>query len=137
MSRVISSAWLILLLMFAKLKGKHFYLNTQIKTLYKTTNTCPKGTKLANLDNLRDWNAASEYVIQRLGPNEAVWIRSGLGWKGVGNEHWSLITPNYDKNCHFPPKNLNEFCIPFKRTRLSSSYNYNAKLPSLCELDQS
>lgn len=113
---------------------KVFYLDPSRLTFYNSKSSCPRGYRLAILDSPQDWLKAGELALNLLGYQKAVWIRYGLGWRGVGNERWSLVTPNTPNSCPFPPKDLKSFCVPFYRFRLSSNRKrIQPKLPSLCE----
>lgn len=130
---------LIFLLSFAVIfkvisSSKQLYLDpTNLKT-YNSNSSCPRGYRLAVLDDPKDWKEASKLALRALGHQKAAWIQFGLGWRGIGNERWSILTPKPSNSCHFPPKDLKSFCIPIYHFRLSPNRNPNhPKLPSICE----
>lgn len=129
---------ILLLLIAAAFKAitsaKRLYLNPTHLTTYNSDSSCPRGYRLAVLDDPKDWKAASQLALGTLGHEKAVWIRFGLGWRGVGNERWSIITPKPKNSCHFPPIDLKSFCIPVYHFRLSPNRKPKCpKLPSICE----
>ena len=116
------------------LASKTFYLDPRHVTTFNSEFSCPPGYGLAILDDPEDWKAASELALKVLGYNKSAWIRFGQGWRGIGNERWSLITPKPPNSCQFPPKDLKSFCVPVDRFRLSPETNSKApKKPSICE----
>lgn len=122
---------LLILVCFSS-RNLMFLINKRL-SFYNDTSNCPASYRLANLDNLEDWNRAGQLAFEKLGANKIAWIRSGLGFKGLGNERWSLITQKRQSDCNnFPPKSLKSFCVPFKRPRLSPDL-INSKFPSICE----
>lgn len=125
---------LSVLVLLTSISGKQLYLNPNHLTTYLSHSSCPSGYRLAILDDPKDWNSASQLALRVLGPQKAAWIRYGLGWRGIGNERWSIITPIPSNSCHFPPKDLKSFCIPIHHFRLSPNLKPNQpKLPSICE----
>lgn len=113
---------------------KILLLDSERKTTYMAKSSCPDGYKLANLTDPKDWDNAVKLATDTLGPDQSVWIRSGLGWRGLGNEHWTLITAKPKGSCPFPPKSIKEFCVPFDRPRLSPRWDgHTTMLQSVCE----
>ena len=111
-----------------------FYLNIRQETIYNDKSSCPEGYRLAQLDDPEDWEKATKLALESLGHEKSVWIRYGLGWRGVGNERWSIITPKKNGSCPFPPKDLESFCVPLRRPKLSPNWHgKRLKLPSICE----
>lgn len=109
-----------------------FLIDPENKTTRSHPKSCPKGYKLANLDSYADWNEACQLALKILGYDESAWIQSGLSWRGIGNEYWSLITPKPPGSCKFPPDDFKSFCIPISHFRLSPSQDFNLKLASIC-----
>lgn len=125
---------LLLLLIFFVEAAKKLILHPIQLTTFNLDDSCPKGYRLAILDDPEDWKTATRLALDTLGHNISVWIRFGLGWRGLGNERWSIITPTLPNSCPFPPKDLDSFCIQFDRFRLAPNHgNPQPLLPSICE----
>lgn len=128
------SCFLLLLFLVPFALSKKLILRTNSKSYYNTKDSCPTGYRLAILDSQEDWNTGTQLALQSLGYNSSVWIRFGLGWRGQGNERWSIITPTPPNSCEFPPKDLDSFCVQFDHFRLSPSWEIpSPQLPSICE----
>ena len=118
------------------LADQKFFLDPSKRTKFNVKSSCPKGYHLASLDDPSDWEKATQLAFKVLGPEKAVWIRSGLGWLGTGTERWTIITPKIKGSCKFPPADLESFCVPIYHFRLSPNRKKNQpKLPSICEID--
>lgn len=127
--------YLIISLLFyiPAIRGTRFLINLNY-TRFNSPESCPVGYRLAIVDDPKNWEKATRLVLKTFGHNQAVWIRFGLGWRGVGDERWTIVTPKPKGSCKYPPKSLKSFCVPFHKFRLSPVRNFkNYTLPSLCE----
>lgn len=108
------------------------HLDPDYLSNYNSNSSCPSGYRLAILDDPKDWEKATNLALSKVGHEKSVWIRFGLGWRGIGNEQWTILTPKPLNSCKFPPKDLKSFCVPIYHFRLSPRHD-NPKLPSICE----
>ena len=123
---------LIFLMVLSIIEGSKFLINTDPRE-FNDPQRCPRGYKLADLNDQTDWQLASQLAIDILGPDKAAWIASGHNFKGSGREQWTLLTPIPPKSCRFPPKDLDSFCLPIYWTRMSPNLIFGIKFPSICQ----
>ena len=122
------SGWLLLPFVVCS----KFLVNKELRD-FGDHQKCPNGFKLADLNEMADWNLASQLAIEILGPDKMAWINSGWMMKGSGYEQWTLLTPIPKHSCEFPPKDLKSFCLPIYWPRMSPNFTPGIKLPSICQ----